>query len=145
MNIKTFWAGYLNQTGQPSDLTYSSAFHLGTNKAEADQLVKLILNQKSTAILKPLTDYPSQLPQPGQLAVITDYQGNPQCVIEIVSVMLVAFTRINRQIIQRSQPLVKLKDWQAKWLTINQKAGKAETPVVIIDFKLVYPLIIKAG
>lgn len=72
----------------------SSAWYFDDNQPSADALAVLVLAGKKRATAGLLWEYESEgdaLPKPGDLSIVTNWAGEPQCVIETLSVVVRPF------------------------------------------------------
>lgn len=89
-----FWQAYLETTQKPSDTTLYEIFHFDDNKNDANTLAALVVAGRKLGTASLLWEYQSgagQAPKKGDLSVVTDWSGNPQCVIETTVVEVVPF------------------------------------------------------
>ena len=92
MRIKEFWEEYRKINGE--DNKYKEAYYFCDNKEDADELAELVLSGKKRATASNYVYYEHEgekLPEVGDLNIITDFEGNPKCVIETVNVEIMKF------------------------------------------------------
>ncbi|SCX45325.1 ASCH domain-containing protein [Variovorax sp. EL159] len=96
-SIRPFWARFQAAVGADLSARFCEAFHFDDNEAGATELAKLVLDGKKrgTASLEwsfAVTGRPR--PEPGDLSVVTDWQGQPLCVIETRDVVVMPFDEV---------------------------------------------------
>lgn len=97
--VRTYWQAYLDshsecQFNQP-DLLID---HFGDSPELADRLVALILTGEKTATCSALAEYEATgeaIPEVGQLAIVVNSSGEPQCVREITEVQVSRFCEVD--------------------------------------------------
>jgi uncharacterized protein YhfF len=97
--VESMWSAFLSAHPElvGSDDVYS-AWHFCGNKADADELAQLVVAGVKRATAGDLWSYEAEgepLPQLGDFSVITDWDGNPRCIIRTVSVEVVAFQDVS--------------------------------------------------
>lgn len=88
---------------------------------------------------------PSEEPKPGSLSIVTDWDGNPHCVIETKAVQVIPFCEMTYEICSREGEDECLETWQEghrHFFTLDaEETGYTFTedmPVVFEDFEVVY-------
>ena len=92
--VQDFWAGFLAKSGRRQDSALYDVFYFDDNEASANELAELVLRGTKVATASLLWEYEGEgkrAPQPGDLSVLTNWQGSPLCVIETTSVGACAF------------------------------------------------------
>jgi len=88
-------AGMRNdQTGSPSAY---HVWHFCDNKKDADELADLVLRgeKRATASLHSLYELDKELvPKPGDISIVTDFEGRARCVIKTTAVTITPFNRV---------------------------------------------------
>lgn len=87
-----------------------------------------------------------RIPQKGDFSIVTDWDGNPRCVIETTNVMILPFKDMTFDICKREGEDANLESWRNGHIrfftnTCNELGYTfcEEMPVVFEDFKMVYP------
>ena len=128
-----------------------SAWHFCDNKSDADELAQLVLVGAKRATAGALWSYEAEgepLPQSGALSVITDWDGNPCCVIRTVSVEVAAFEDVgDRFAATEGEGDGSLAYWrEAHWVAFARSLATVgrepapDMPVVCEVFEVVFPL-----
>lgn len=146
--VKGFWERFLETTGRHEDTPCYSVFHFELTKELADSLLELVLSGKKKATAGSLNAYEiegERLPEVGDLSVVTDFLGNPRCVIETSQVTLIPFKEMTYDICSREGEDDDLSSWQRGHERFFRDEGREmgyafheDMVVVFEDFKVVY-------
>jgi uncharacterized protein YhfF len=153
MNAADMWREYLAYAGEDpesTDLCYQ-AWYFGASEQDAEELAGLVLkgDKRATASLKAeFVHDGEQLPQPGELSVITDYHGNARCVIRTTGVRILPFDEVPASFAAREGEGDKsLEFWRsAHWKFFSHTceeiglAPDTKMEVVCEEFELVWPV-----
>ena len=95
-----FWQAFART--RPSDPTprFLEAFYFDDNQPSADELAALVLagRKRATAGLLWAHDAETRpLPQPGDLSIVTSFDGDALCVIETIRVDIVPFDEVSAE------------------------------------------------
>jgi uncharacterized protein YhfF len=97
---KAMWERYLRSIGEDEKTTEkdTSAWYFCDNQESAVELAELVKagRKKATASLYywyNMTKEP--LPKEGEFSVVTDYLGEPQCIIKTTKITIVPFKEVN--------------------------------------------------
>lgn len=146
--ISQYWHDFLQKTNRDAALKYYECFHFCHTEALANSLLQLVLEGTKKATSSSLLSYQARsepLPQVGSLSIVTDFAGNPRCVIETTSVMILPFKDMTYELCKREGEDDTLESWQeghTRFFTIdaaeNNFAFTQDMPVVFEDFEVVY-------
>lgn len=146
--IEKFWQEFLRDTGRDPELRYEEAFHFDNSEKWANALLALVLEGKKKATATSLYYFEQkglELPKAASLSVVTDWSGNPRCVIETTGVTVLPFRDMTFDICKREGEDDSLKSWQNNHVKFFTEDGHAEgyafswdMPVVFEDFVVVY-------
>lgn len=148
METELFWKRFLAETGRDPNTRYLECFHFDLNERSANALLALVLAGKKRATSSSL--YAFQLegcepPKQGSLSIVTDWDGNPRCVIETTSVVVLPFREITFELCSREGEDDTLESWQRGHRRFFTEDGKAlgyefseDMPVIFEDFEVVY-------
>lgn len=98
-NIQSFWERYL--ASLPEGTTPPEAYdywHFCDNEKDADELVELVLRGIKTGTCAQLQEYEHEgekISEPGDHSVITNWRGEPLCVIQFTSVRIVPYNEVD--------------------------------------------------
>lgn len=147
--LETYWKTFLTEKNLPSSTRYQEAFHFELTEYWADELLRLVLvgQKRATASSRDsFTIEGQKVPEPGDFNILTDWAGNPRCVVRVTRVTILPFREITWELCRREGEDDSLASWQAahrKFFTAEGKAlGYAfseDMPVVFEEFTVVYP------
>lgn len=148
MDISTYWRNFLLQTNRDSNTNYISCDHFELTESLANELLRLVLIGQKKATCSSL-DYfkvtKERIPQVGDLSIITDWDGNPRCIIETTDVLFIPYKEISFEICSREGEDANLESWQdghARFFTNEgKKIGYSfhkDMIVVFEGFEVVY-------
>jgi uncharacterized protein YhfF len=148
LNIDFFWSEFLKETGRDNSIRYSSCFHFELTKELANFLLELVLSGTKRATASSLLAYQisgEKLPEVGDLSIVTDWDGNPRCVIETTDITILPYKDITYDICKREGEDDTLESWQEGHIRFYKEEGKElgyefseDLMVVFEDFKVVY-------
>lgn len=146
--IEQYWNTFLLKTGRTPDTPVFFCGYMGPTEAAANELLALILTDNKTATTSSMLSYQAAgepLPVAGALSIVTDWDGNPRCVIETIKVTVLPFSEMTFEICKREGEDECLQTWQNTHFEIFTAEGKElgyvftwDSPVVFEDFKVVY-------
>lgn len=102
MTIHEYWEEFRRETG--TDKEYLEAFYFCDNEKDANELAALVLAGKKCATASNALVYDHEnepMPKPGDFSVVTDFEGNPLCVIRTTQVDVVAFKDVTPEFAAR--------------------------------------------
>lgn len=147
--IQQFWNGFLKGTGRDPATPYYEAFHFELTERLANELLGLVLSGEKKATASSLKSFEiegSPLPKPGDLSIVTDYHGNPRCVIETTAVTLIPFKDMTYDICKREGEDNTLESWRRGHQRFYEEEGKTlgytfteALLIVFEDFEMIYP------
>ena len=146
--VNGFWRRFLQATGRDESESYSSVFHFELTEYWANELLRLVLEGKKKATCSSLGSFKmegEELPSEGDLSVITDWDGNPRCVIETTHITILPFRDMTFEICKREGEDECLETWVKGHTRYFTDEGKElgyefspDMPVVFEDFKVIY-------
>ena len=95
--VQTFWSDFV-ATGAAKTEHFYESFAFGDGEALANNLAALVLSGVKRATTGALWCYEAdgqRLPVPGDQSVVTNWDGDPLCVIETVQVDVVPFNQVS--------------------------------------------------
>ena len=148
MTIDAFWQEFLQKTGREPDTKYFECFHFDLNERSANELLALVLSGKKRATASSLYAFaPGEAPKPGNLSIVTDWDGNPRCVIETKTMQVIPFCEMTFDICSREGEDECLETWKEghrHFFTLDaEEMGYAFTedmPVLFEDFEVIYQI-----
>lgn len=150
MRVDDFWSAFLIETGKDTSTQYIESFHFELTEKLANELLSLVLSGQKRATSSSLYAFEiggDRLPQTGDYSIVTDWEGNPRCVIETTAVSILPFKSITFDICKREGEDDNLKSWRDGHIRFFEEDGKQlgytfteDMPVVFEDFKVVFTL-----
>jgi uncharacterized protein YhfF len=148
MSVNDFWQEFLRFANIDSGTKYIECFHFDLTEEWANKLLDLVLSGKKRATASSLFTCEREIgriPQAGDYSIVTDWDGNPRCVIETTAVTILPFNEMTFDICRREGEDDTLESWQRGHRNFFTEEGKisgyefSETmPVVFEDFKVVF-------
>jgi uncharacterized protein YhfF len=121
---------------------------ININQAGADELLQLVLEGKKRATCGSVEGSRLQgmrPPQPRDLSLVTDWAGNPRCVIETRSVTILPFQDVTFDLAGQEGEDENLASWRAGHERFFKAEGaalgyafSADMPVAFETFEVVY-------
>ena len=148
-SIRSFWKSFVDSRETDPTPHFYEAFHFDDNEPSADELAQLVLagTKRATAGLVWSFESASMpLPKPGNLSVVTDWAGTPQCVIETRCVDIVPYEEVSADFAAtEGEGDGSLRYWrEAHWAYFGRECRRigrepdARMPVVCERFAVVY-------
>jgi len=148
---RDMWIQYLKSIGEDINTTkkISTAWYFSDNQETAKKLAELVKDgvKKATASLMYWYKVAGEpLPKEGEFSVITDYLGEPQCVIKTTKITIISFNKVTDNFAflegEGDKTLEYWKDVHNMFFTKELKEiGKEfseDMEVVCEEFELVY-------
>ena len=147
--IQRFWNGYVAHLGSTPSVELYEVFHFDDHESSANELGQLVLEGTKQATASLLWSYEFEkkpLPQPGYLSVVTNWQGDPLCVIETTRVDFVPFNEVTEEFAAaEGEGDGSLRYWReahtSYFARVCDQLGRVsedDMPVVCERFKVVY-------
>ena len=95
--VGAYWAVARAELGLPPDTPRPPAWHFCDDARDADACLALVLAGRKTATAPSVAELEAAgdpVPRPGDLDIVTDWGGDPACVIETVSAELAPFEAV---------------------------------------------------
>jgi uncharacterized protein YhfF len=96
-HLSSFWDQFAKATGGADEERFYEAFYFSDNEEVANELAELVLQGTKRATASLLSSYAAEqkrLPRPGDLSIVTNWSGQPLCVIETLSVEVLPFSEV---------------------------------------------------
>lgn len=148
MKVNDFWNRFLLETGKDTNTQYIECFHFELTKELANSLLAMVLSGQKQATASSLYAFEmrgERLPQTGDYSIVTDWEGNPRCVIETTAVTLLPFKEMTYELCKREGEDDTLESWRDGHSRFFTEEGKQlgyhfseDMPVVFEDFKVVF-------
>ena len=115
LTIKEFWQEFLTTTNKDNTTNYIESFHFDLTEEVANGLLELVLSGVKQATASSLLAYEckaERIPQIGDYSIVTDWSGNPRCIIETTNISILPFNEITFDICRREGEDDTLESWQ---------------------------------
>lgn len=135
MNKKAadFWQEFCTTTGIDASTNYQ-VWYFGDNAEMADELAKLVIKGKKTAtasLAKTNEVLPDDAPVADGLSVVTDFHGEPMCVVQTVEIRHIPFIEVDAEFaFDEGEGDQSLEYWR----TVHRDYYKRETERLGIAF-----------
>ncbi|MBU3143780.1 ASCH domain-containing protein [Clostridium sp. CF012] len=146
--IDIFWKSFLRETSRYETTKYLEVFHFELTEKCANELLRLVLIGQKKATASSLWGYEiegERAPEVGDLSIVTDWEGVPQCIIETIAVTIIPFSDITYDICKREGEDDTLESWRAGHIHFFKEEGnelgyefRDDMPVIFEDFEVVY-------
>ena len=139
----------MTQTERSRKTPLYDVFHFDDSETVSNSLADLVLQGKKVATASLLWEYESEnkrAPQPGDLSVVTSWDGLPLCIIETMEVRIQAFEDVDEEFATaEGEGDRSLLYWrEVHWVSFGrvcEKLGRKRSlqmPVVCERFKIVF-------
>lgn len=146
-SVPKFWSRYLAEAGD-ADGEYM-VWYFADNAKDADELLGLVVegNKRATAALAWAYEYDNEpLPAPGDRHVVTDFGGEPGCVIRTTGVDVVPYDSVTPEFAAaEGEGDLSLDHWrEVHWpyfIRECERVGREAStamPVVCHQFRLLF-------
>ena len=144
-----FWNDFLKNSSENAIKNYYETFHFCDNEADANELFKLVLEGKKQATASLYWEYEvenEKLPEVGNLSIVTDWNGEPKCIIETTNVNIYPFDEVNAEFAAKEgEGDCSLEYWRrvhwdcfGRYCKHLRKEPSVKMPVVCEQFKVIY-------
>lgn len=113
--IELFWNRFIEEKGYDKSKKYLEAFHFELTEDLANKLLSLVLECKKKATSSSFKAYEkegSDLPKIADISIVTDWDGNPRCIIETKNITIIPFKDITYDICSREGEEDSLENWR---------------------------------
>ncbi len=148
MMIEDFWHRFLIEKRLSPDSTYFDCFHFELTEKWAEELLRLVLIGKKKATASSLYAFEKEnlrLPEVGDFSIVTNWAGEPKCVIQTSKVRILPFREMTYDICKLEGEDDTLASWQRGHQRFFTEEGKElgyefteDLPVVFEEFEVVY-------
>ena len=146
--LSLFWKRFLKAANRPGNLPVAEDFCFGINEKSASDLLALVLSGKKTATSSALPAYEadgSDMPEIGELSIVTDFDLRPCCVIETTKLTRIRFRDMTFDICRREGEDECLETWREKHIRFftedAEETGYEFSDDMIVlfeDFRMIY-------
>ena len=148
MMIEDFWHRFLIEKRLSPDSTYFDCFHFELTEKWAEELLRLVFIGKKKATASSLYAFEKEnlrLPEVGDFSIVTNWAGEPKCVIQTSKVRILPFREMTYDICKLEGEDDTLESWQRGHQRFFTEEGKElgyefteDLPVVFEEFEVVY-------
>ncbi len=148
MTPEMYWDKFIKETKRDASIRYIDCFHFELTEGLANELLELVLQGIKNATSSSLIAYEvtgERIPQAGDLSIVTNWRGEPKCIIETTSITIIPFEDITYDLCKREGEDDDLESWQKGHTTFFKNEGiqlgyefSIDMPVVFEDFKVIY-------
>ena len=150
MTVKEMWEKYISISGKPINTPYES-WHFCNNEADANELAKLTLlgiKRATASLYKSFEAENEPIPKIGDLIVITNWDSEAVCIIEVKKVEILPFKDITKEHAQiEGEGDKSLEYWRRGHINFFKEETKElgiefneELEVIFETFQVVYPV-----
>lgn len=144
-----FWQQFCKSNSDVEPEESYQVWHFGDSRDLADQLYELVLQgkKKATACLVWEAELnPNDAPMLNGYSIITDFDGNPKCIIKTTEVRVMPFNEVDEEFaVDEGEGDLSLEFWrQIHWAYFTRKCkemGKEASPTMAVmceRFEVVY-------
>lgn len=143
-----FWQAFLEQTGTPENSYCNRCTYFGESEEESVEIMEQLLRGEKSAISHCVPHYivtRSPMPKVGDYTMVTDYYGNPGCILKCTDVVIDPIGAIPAEIAER-EGQGGLEIWQQRkrqeFQALSQKSGfhyNDELPILMELVETVFP------
>lgn len=148
LGVQKYWSRFLEENKMDPQTQYYEAMSFGMTKELADSLLQLVLSGKKRATTSSLSAYGAEgqmPPKAGDFTIVTDFCGNPRCIIKTTAVTTMSFEEMTFDICKREGEDDTLESWQTghrKYFAMEaEELGyefTEEMPILFEDFEMVW-------
>lgn len=151
-SVATMWLKFIGSGVLPKDHEQAiSSWHFCDNQQDADECARLVVSGRKRATAPSLWELKHRrepLPRVGDLHVITDWNGNAQCIIRVTGVEVVPLHGITEQHARaEGEGDGSLAWWHKAHWTYYQREPEGsrfqpqpDMPIIFQRFECVYPV-----
>jgi uncharacterized protein YhfF len=147
-DIELFFNRFIQVTKRDIQTKYTEAYHFEMTEYWANELLRLVLIGQKKATASSYDAFiieKEPLPKVGDLSIITDFAGNPRCVVETKQITILPFKDFTFDIVKREGEDDTLESWRKGHTQFFTTEGKmlgynfSEDMLVLFeDFEVIY-------
>lgn len=123
------------------DAVYYEAFHFHYEEALANELLDLVLSGEKTATSSALPVYEmanGEAPKVGDLSIVTDFAGNPKCIIKTIEITVLPFKDMTFELCKKEGEDDNLESWRNNHIRFFTADSKSTGYVFNEDMKVIF-------
>lgn len=126
--VKQFWLEFCEKSGTSSETPYQ-VWYFGNNEKMAKELAKLVISGKKRAtasLVEFNKKHPEVAPINNGYSVVTDFAGNPLCVIQTTEIGHLPFDEVDAEFaFDEGEGDQTLEDWrEGHWRYFTKEAAE---------------------
>ena len=144
-----FWQAFLEETGTPENTVLTGYTYFGGSEEASVTVLEQLLSGEKTAVAHCIPDYlveKRRMPRVGDYTMVTDFYGNPCCILHTTDVTIAPMPEISEALRLRECPDTDPGAWlEQKQAEYRELAAHSsfhyhdEIPVLMETVTLVYP------
>ncbi|AKX34627.1 hypothetical protein SLITO_v1c10160 [Spiroplasma litorale] len=148
INVENYWKKFIKENKLNEKIIYTEHFYFGNTEEMANDLGKLVLNgtkKATSSLLKQYEIENENIPKVDQYSIVTDFKGNPKCIIKTTNVRFIKYKDMTFDICKLEGEDDNLESWKNKHYTFfkriadeNNFVFNEDLVIVFEEFKLVY-------
>jgi uncharacterized protein YhfF len=146
MSIEKYWNQFLKENDLDESTTYIDVFHFDLTERVANALLHLVLIGQKKATCSSLLAFKDEIvPKPGDYSIITDWDGNPRCIIQTTKIHNLKFKDMTFELCSKEGEDDSLESWKKSHTHFFTEEGKQlgysfdeDMDVVFEEFEVVY-------
>ena len=100
LSVEAYWQAFVNKQPDPTATAarFYESFHFGSNEALANELAELVSQRVKTATSALVWEVEAEgkrFVQPGDFSVVTNWAGQPVCIMETTEVRIIPFKDVD--------------------------------------------------
>lgn len=146
--IDQFFNRYLIKENLDPATKYVDSYHFEMKESISNELLNMVISGQKKATSASYEIYKlgiQVLPKVGDLNIITDFHGNPRCVVKNTGVTILPFKDLTYEIVKREGEDDSLESWKESHYRFFSSESKElgyvfndDMLVVFEDFEVVY-------
>jgi uncharacterized protein YhfF len=128
-----FYERFLKENQSYKNVKYKTVFHFELTEKLADELLELVLKDIKKATASSHQSYIIEneaLPEVGDLNIVTNFKGEPRCIIKTTNVLVIPYKSLTYDIVKREGE----DDCLASWQDGHQRFFEAEGQIIGYEF-----------
>lgn len=142
--INEYWKKFIEKNNLDKDIKFFEAFHFCFTKESANELLELVLQGKKKATTSRF-DTEQNMPKIGDYSIVTNFDGEPFCVIKTTKTIVLPFKDIDFELCKKEGEDENLISWRNNHEKFFTAEGKMlgykfsyDMPVVFEEFEVVH-------
>ena len=145
-----FWETFLEETGTPENTVMQNCTYFGNTEEESVEILEQLLRGEKTAVGHCAAAYLAtnqRMPKVGDYVMVTDYYGNPCCILHTLGVTIEPLPDVPGELKQAECPGLSEEAWlerkQEEFQDLSRRFGfhyHPELPLLMETVEKVYPI-----